>query len=213
LASPVEPHLTTSISTLNTMTEPLSGTVSVPIKSINSLSDLLGCHGEDFIHKAYQILLGRPADPEGFTYYLSRLRSGYGKPQILGQILASKEGRERANVLPGLKELIASDQKSRHWFTKWFNSTAINQRQLNRLEDLVGALQQQLHQNHHAIETRFAHLHHTVAELSARHSSADNNITPAAVAQVNPPLHPDDTHLGQQAKRWVALLLKAKKTA
>jgi hypothetical protein len=112
-----------------------------------------------------------------------------------------------------LKELIANDQKSRHWLTKWFNSTAINQRQLNRLEDLVGALQQQLHQNHHAIETRFAHLHHTVAELSARHSRADNNITPAAVAPVNPPLHPDDTHMGQQAKRWAALLLKAKKTA
>lgn len=213
LACPVEPHLTTSISTLNTMTEPLSGTVSAPIKSINSLSDLLGCHGDDFIHKAYQILLGRPADSEGFTYYLSRLRSGYGKPQILGQILASKEGRARANVLPGVKELIASDQKSRHWLTKWFNSTAINQRQLNRLEYLVCDLQQQVHKDHHAIETRFAHLHHTVAELSARHSSADNNITPAAVAQVNPPLHPDDTHLGQQAKRWMALLLKAKKTA
>lgn len=213
LVSPVEPHLTTSISTLNTMTEPLSGTVSAPIKRINSLSSLLGCHGDDFIHNAYQILLGREADSEGFSYYSNRLRSGYGKPQILGQIFASKEVRDRENILPGLKELIASDKKSRHWFTKWFCSNAFNQRQLNRLEYVVCDLQLQVHKNHHAIETRFAHLHHTVTELSARHSSVDNNITPAAAAPLKPPLHPDDTHLGQQAKRWMALLLKTKKTA
>ena len=57
-----------------------------------SLNELLQYHDKQFITCAYQTILGRMPDPEGFRYYLDRLRSGLSKYEILAQMRFSKEG-------------------------------------------------------------------------------------------------------------------------
>lgn len=59
----------------------------------DTLNELLQYHDKQFISCAYQTLLGRMPDPEGFQYYLGRLRSGISKYEILAQMRFSKEGK------------------------------------------------------------------------------------------------------------------------
>jgi FkbM family methyltransferase len=63
-----------------------------------SLQALLALHGDEFVNAAYWTLLGRAPDPEGRSYYLNRLREGYSKVGLLGQLRRSGEGK--AIVVP-----------------------------------------------------------------------------------------------------------------
>ena len=71
-----------------------------------SLDELLSYHDERFIHCAYHTLLGRTPDPEGFNYYLRRVRSGISKVEILAQLRLSKEGKSLKVKLAGLDKAI-----------------------------------------------------------------------------------------------------------
>jgi hypothetical protein len=48
---------------------------------------------EAFVRQAYQRLLDRPADPDGLQNYVSQLRSGMPKAQIVAELEGSPEGR------------------------------------------------------------------------------------------------------------------------
>ena len=68
-----------------------------------TLSDFLHRHGEDFIKFAYRAILKREPDPEGFTFYLSKLKSGiYTKVDIICRLRFSKEGRAHKIKIKGL---------------------------------------------------------------------------------------------------------------
>ncbi|MGC8719200.1 MAG: methyltransferase domain-containing protein [Thermodesulforhabdaceae bacterium] len=61
---------------------------------------------EEFIEVAYQVILGRPPDGNGFSFYLEGLRSGYlTRDQVLGALRFSPEGRSRGVKIPGLMVL------------------------------------------------------------------------------------------------------------
>lgn len=47
--------------------------------------------GEAFVKEAYAVLLGRYPDPEGFMYYMARLRRGISKRRIILQLLKAPE--------------------------------------------------------------------------------------------------------------------------
>ena len=49
-------------------------------------------------------MLGRAPDPDGLSYYLSRLRAGVPKVQILMQMHFSSEGENRLINLPGFNK-------------------------------------------------------------------------------------------------------------
>lgn len=66
------------------------------------LSNFDACQGEAFVHAAYQALLRRAPDPDGFKYYRARLNQGIAKVQILGEILYSPEGKAAGAVVDGL---------------------------------------------------------------------------------------------------------------
>lgn len=65
----------------------------VSTHATTNLTELLLLHDKQFVTSAYQSLLGRLPDPEGFQYYLGRLRSGISKYEILAQMRFSKEGK------------------------------------------------------------------------------------------------------------------------
>lgn len=69
---------------------------------ITSVPQLLAPHDLNFIHAAYQALLGRAPDAEGEAYYLTRLRAGDHKLEILKQLRRSAEGKA---FIPGVAGL------------------------------------------------------------------------------------------------------------
>jgi 2-polyprenyl-3-methyl-5-hydroxy-6-metoxy-1,4-benzoquinol methylase len=67
------------------------------------VNELLGLQDEDFINKAYQVMLGRNPDRDGFEHFLEKLRSAdMSKHEILGRMRLSAEGRTQKTKLKGL---------------------------------------------------------------------------------------------------------------
>ena len=73
---------------------------------ITNVPDLLAPHDLEFIHAAYQAVLGRSPDPEGEVYYLTRLRRGAHKLAILKQLRRSPEGKAFIPGVAGLDRAI-----------------------------------------------------------------------------------------------------------
>jgi hypothetical protein len=71
-----------------------------------SVEYLVSFHDEKFVHVAYNILLNRTPDPDGLAYYLSRVRSGISKIEILAQLRLSEEGKARNVSVSGLDKEI-----------------------------------------------------------------------------------------------------------
>ncbi|GEM_PF-6684854 len=71
-----------------------------------SVRHLLTMRGEVFLGEAYRMLLGREPDTEGRAYYLSRLRSGKSKLEIIAQLHNSPEGQAYPTKLTGLTEAL-----------------------------------------------------------------------------------------------------------
>jgi hypothetical protein len=70
------------------------------------LQGLLQCQDREFIEGAYQLLLGRNPDSDGFQIWLTRLRGGERKLQILKEINSSDEARAKGVDLPGLHDAL-----------------------------------------------------------------------------------------------------------
>jgi|GEM_PF-1907030 len=59
-----------------------------------SIDELLSYYDEEFVHCAYHTLLGRAPDKEGMDYYLSRVRAGISRFEIIAQLLLSSEAKK-----------------------------------------------------------------------------------------------------------------------
>lgn len=57
------------------------------------LSDFKNLHDTDFIYQAYRQILIRDPDPSGEAHYLSRLRAGHSKSEIIFALTDSPEGK------------------------------------------------------------------------------------------------------------------------
>jgi len=67
------------------------------------VNDLMAFHDATFISVAFESILGRKPDPQGFRHYLSKLHQGDSKAEILGEMLASAEGQSRGAQVKGLE--------------------------------------------------------------------------------------------------------------
>jgi glycosyltransferase involved in cell wall biosynthesis len=76
-----------------------------------TLNELLYYHDEHFIQSAFQTVLNREPDDEGMRFYLASVRAGVEKMEILSQLYASSEGRERQRKLEALDEAIDAHQR------------------------------------------------------------------------------------------------------
>jgi glycosyltransferase involved in cell wall biosynthesis len=71
-----------------------------------TFDELLSHNDIEFIHNAYITLLGREPDSDGMQYYLSRLRNGISKLEILSQLRMSTEAKSRQAHVVGLGKAI-----------------------------------------------------------------------------------------------------------
>ncbi|MDI1298692.1 glycosyltransferase [Methylotenera sp.] len=81
--------------------------------TVSSLGQLLSVHDEQFVHLAYQSILGRRPDHDGFKYYLLRLRGGVSKLEIISQLYLSAEGKSRKVSMTGLDVAIKKYKQSK----------------------------------------------------------------------------------------------------
>ncbi|HTO87232.1 MAG TPA: methyltransferase domain-containing protein [Thermoanaerobaculia bacterium] len=55
--------------------------------------------GENFVRRAYETSLGRPADPQGLSFYISEITGGKPRGYVVDCLIASAEARERFRML------------------------------------------------------------------------------------------------------------------
>lgn len=93
---------------------------------IKNINELFAFSSEKFIDLAYEIFLCRKPDDNGMRYYLGRLALGYSKIDVLEQIYRSPECCF-CGELDGLNALLRMQRRRRHWFWKWFTTSAPRQ--------------------------------------------------------------------------------------
>ncbi|MGY6552325.1 MAG: FkbM family methyltransferase [Erythrobacter sp.] len=115
---------------------------------ITTVPRLLEPHDRQFIHAAYQSVLGRAPDPEGERYYLARLRSGTHKLVILRQLRRSPEGRAFIPGVAGLDRAIKQHRRANlpliGWIIRWLTGAEGNSathRQLRIVLNEMGRVQ------------------------------------------------------------------------
>jgi len=84
----------------------IHATPAGPAVRPTDLRDLLEAQDRDFVEAAYRLLLGRDADPGGLQFYLSRLRGGARKLQILQEMSTSDEALASRIELKGLRSAL-----------------------------------------------------------------------------------------------------------
>ncbi|HVI43004.1 MAG TPA: rhamnan synthesis F family protein [Anaerovoracaceae bacterium] len=76
-----------------------------------SIEELLSFYDERFIYCAYQTILGRAPDPGGLHYYVTRVRDGISKMEIIAQISQGKEGKAYQVKLAGLDDALSRHKR------------------------------------------------------------------------------------------------------
>ncbi len=79
----------------------------------SELERLLQLRDKQFVRGAYQLVLQRDADPNGFSFYLSQLRRGVDKVQIVGQLRNSSEGQKLKEPYAGFDVELAKFAKGK----------------------------------------------------------------------------------------------------
>jgi glycosyltransferase involved in cell wall biosynthesis len=118
-----EPVLYQSSSIANT--EPQEVTSNHTTILGTRIEDLLAHYDENFLHIAYQNILGRAVDPEGLQYYLKRIRHGVSKLEILCQLRLSEEGKSKQLSVVGLDEAISSYKYRKSWLHTALNKVGM----------------------------------------------------------------------------------------
>jgi hypothetical protein len=67
-----------------------------------SIADIARHEGPAFVEYAYQTILRRPPDPEGFARQMAMLGAGAGKIEVIGDLRYSAEGKRQNAPIPGL---------------------------------------------------------------------------------------------------------------
>lgn len=91
------------------------------VPEVNHVHDLLPLRPEVFVRTAYQIVLGREVDPQGFALYTDLLMQGWSRSYVLCELVSSEEGRALRPSLRGLKPLVkryrkAQSRSLRGWY-------------------------------------------------------------------------------------------------
>ena len=91
------------------------------VPEVNHVHDLLPLRPEVFVRTAYQIVLGREVDPQGFALYTDLLMQGWSRSYVLCELVNSDEGRALKPSLRGLKPLLkryrkAQSRSLRGWY-------------------------------------------------------------------------------------------------
>lgn len=72
-----------------------------------SVAELMERNDEAFVREAYKLILGREVDANGLTHYLSHVRAGGEKAEVIAALCCSAEGRPNSHLFPAAR---------RYWF-------------------------------------------------------------------------------------------------
>lgn len=125
---------------------------------LQSVDALMAYHDEAFVRMAYFVLLGRAIDSDGLNYFLSRLRTGIDKAQILAEIKFSPEGQVYVTSLAGLDVVL----KSYGWLKSPVLGRLVRIRKRLDSGDTIlcrlRALDNQLFRQQDSLETKLCHV-------------------------------------------------------
>jgi FkbM family methyltransferase len=85
-----------------------------PHQKISSAADLLAYSGPLLILKAYEHILGREPDAEGYANQCAMLLQGETPEDFIANILLSAEARQRGTQLPGGTDMIRAYRRQRN---------------------------------------------------------------------------------------------------
>jgi glycosyltransferase involved in cell wall biosynthesis len=145
-----------------------------------TLEELLANNDERFIQIAYQTLLDRAPDPEGMQYYLTRLRSGISKVEVLAQLRSSSEGKTKEIKIAGLSEAV-----KRH---KQLKTPLLGS--LMRLAGVKQPGSKRIHNQASAINTKA--MPQSLVELIAQHGLDEESLPPGLTLEKINELNPHD---------------------
>jgi len=110
---------------------------------IHHITELFSRDGREFVIECYRNLLRREPDERGLNYYLGRLAEGHGKASVIAQLALSTECRPHDQI-NGLKNLIANERRTQHWFFGKFGNRTRALNVLNSSLVSLSRIEQQL---------------------------------------------------------------------
>lgn len=128
---------------------------------------LLAKHDKVFVVAAYQHLLKRAPDVAGYSSYLTRLRSGVSKLQLLTEMRHSVEGKLHTRSPSGLDDLMRRGAREKIFFFGNIFKALSNISRTSSIENTLERVESQIfvasednreRASHLAAETRLAHL-------------------------------------------------------
>ncbi len=157
---------------------------------IKTLDEILSLYDEDFVNAAYQLLLKRNPDPEGFQYYLGRIRKGISKLDILGELRNSSEGQKHPEPFANLDSSIQKYRRSK-WpiIGRWFVDYAQeNQRKLQMVENQLHIIDVTSKHRFNYLVSTFGRLQHDILSIKEEINSS-NIVVNEVVANVTEVKH------------------------
>jgi O-antigen biosynthesis protein len=152
--------------------------------AVTSLADLLSHQDEQFIFSAYRTLLGRVPDPDGLSYYLTRLRAGIDKHEIVAQLRLSKEGKHRVIKLDGLEQLLRTHKRQKRFiFNAIGNKSRVAAQNLRAVENKFYLLNEQVKKSTTALNESIRRIENSIHNQErtqiqpARHASESLSAT------------------------------------
>lgn len=143
---------------------------------LHSTEALLALHDTQFVQMAYLVLLGRTADAEGLTYYLTRLRNGVDKSQIVAEMKFSAEGRLYSRPITGLEAVL----KSYSWLKSPVKRSMVRMRNgLGRHEEILSGLRvldNQLFRQRDSLESGLFDVNQRVADISEKMQELEQDV-------------------------------------
>ncbi len=178
---------------------------------ITTVPRLLEPHDRQFIHTAYQSILGRAPDPEGERYYLARLRAGTHKLDILRQLRRSPEGRAFIPGVAGLDRAIKRHRRANlpliGWIIRWLTGAEGNgatHRQLRIVLNEMGRVQSDQMMMARAIQ-QVAERTETLAERTERLAERMESAPPPSNEPPPPPPPPQVVIVEEQKPKMPRL--------
>jgi hypothetical protein len=91
------------------------------VSHLGHVNDLLALDDFAFVASAYQMLLNRDVDPEGFRVYVALLQGGWTKLHVVKALFESEEGRKVKSPLAGLALALQQHAKAqRRSWSGWY---------------------------------------------------------------------------------------------
>jgi GT2 family glycosyltransferase len=149
--------------------------MAVPLqKNQLALTELLAKEDAEFVDAAYRVILGRRHDPSGFANYLSQLRDGQRKEDIIFELCTSDEGKQRnADKSIYAQSIAQSKRRPRVWSRLLQGPVLLA---LERIERAIRANQNRLYRLEVATHASTASIRSGAAHFDDRTSESEVSI-------------------------------------